>query len=184
MEDDNYLVPDRDCGGCMVCCIEPAIHDPALEKPAGVACVNCVGNACAIYPVRPKVCRDYFCMWRRLPFLDAEWRPDLSGVMITEAADASGTPNNFAVELIITGPHDLIETERFAGLVAGFLASGTGAFLNIPGAPGEPARQTRLQDWVFPAVEARNLAGVIAGIRECYKATITAEFTPPAPDAA
>jgi hypothetical protein len=184
MDDDNYLVPDRECGGCMVCCIEPAIHDPALEKPAGVTCPNCVASSCAIYAARPQVCRDYFCMWRRLPFLDAEWRPDLSGVLIAEAADASGTPNNFAVELIVTAPHTVIESERFAGLVAGFLASGTGTFLNIPGGPGQPARRTRLQDWVLPAVEARDLAGVIAGIRGCYEATVTAQFPPPEPGAA
>ena len=183
MEDENYLIPDRTCGDCMVCCIDLEIRDPALEKPAGVACVNCQVGSCAIYENRPKACRDYFCMWRRLPFLDAEWRPDLSGVLIAEASDHSGTPNNFAVELIITGPHTLIESERFASLVAGFLTSGTGVFLNIPRGPGEPARQSRPQDWVLPAVQARNLAGVIAGIRACYAATVDTRL-PAGPGAA
>lgn len=180
---DDYLVPGRECGDCMVCCIEPAIPGYGLDKPTRTACVNCSGGGCAIYAARPQVCHEYHCLWRRLPFLDDAWRPDRSGVMIDPAGNAEGTPNNYAVELMIVGTPELVETERFAGLVAGFVASGTGVFLNVPGGPGEPARMTRLHDWVIDPVQRRDLAGVIDGIRGCY-ATIVAADLASGPDTA
>jgi len=36
--DDRTLVAGRVCGGCTVCCIDLKIDDPAIVKPAGVAC--------------------------------------------------------------------------------------------------------------------------------------------------
>lgn len=185
--DEDYLVPDRECGDCTVCCIEPAIEGYGLDKLTRTACIHCSTGGCAIYADRPPVCREYHCLWRRLPFLDEAWRPDRSGVLIDPAADASGTPNAYAVELMLTGAPDLLEGERFAGLVAGFVASGTGVFLNVPAGPGELARMTRLHDWVVDAVNQRDLASVTAGIRACYAMMIAADLPaapmPDAPDA-
>jgi hypothetical protein len=75
------LVPGRECGECTACCSEIAIDDPQLSKPAGRACANCGATGCAIYDVRPRSCRAWFCAWRRLADLADQLRPDRSGLM-------------------------------------------------------------------------------------------------------
>lgn len=75
------LVPGRDCGACTACCVEIAIDDPALTKPAGVRCDHCVDAGCAIYADRPADCRSWYCGWRRLAELPDDLRPDACGIM-------------------------------------------------------------------------------------------------------
>ncbi len=77
----HNLVPGRGCGDCIACCVDLNIADPELTKPAGEVCPNCDGKGCKIYDRRPRTCRDWFCLWRRMRFPDG-LRPDLSGVMI------------------------------------------------------------------------------------------------------
>lgn len=50
----------RSCNGCTVCCVVPAV--PELAKPINKTCVFC-SKGCAIYPSRPKSCREYNCAW-------------------------------------------------------------------------------------------------------------------------
>ncbi|MBS1186454.1 MAG: hypothetical protein H6R04_472 [Burkholderiaceae bacterium] len=78
------LVPDRQCGSCMVCCEYLYINSPSLKKPADVLCGNCVSNqGCRIYDTRPSVCRSWHCLWRRDATIPAELRPDKSGVLFS-----------------------------------------------------------------------------------------------------
>ena len=75
------LVEDRACAECTACCVEIAIDDPQLSKPAGQACVHCSAQGCAIYASRPHSCRAWYCAWRRLADLPDRLRPDRSGLM-------------------------------------------------------------------------------------------------------
>lgn len=75
------LVEGRECGECIACCVEIAIDDPDLSKPAGIPCVHCGPRGCAIYETRPRSCRAWFCAWRRLADLPERLRPDRSGLM-------------------------------------------------------------------------------------------------------
>ncbi|MGZ3264957.1 MAG: YkgJ family cysteine cluster protein [Croceibacterium sp.] len=75
------LVEDRACSECVACCVEIAIDDPQLSKPAGTPCVHCGPRGSAIYDTRPHSCRAWFCAWRRLPDLPDHLRPDRSGLM-------------------------------------------------------------------------------------------------------
>ena len=77
----HNLVPGRTCGDCIACCVALKIDDPELSKPADQLCANCTGSGCAIYETRPRTCRDWHCLWRRMPLAD-DLRPDISGVMI------------------------------------------------------------------------------------------------------
>ncbi|MFM9936538.1 MAG: hypothetical protein ACKVOL_10130 [Novosphingobium sp.] len=173
MVPNDDLVPGRECGGCTICCIEPAIAGHGLDKPAGVACRNCSAGGCAIYETRPPPCREFFCVWRRAAFVGEAWRPDLSGVMIAPATAIGGTPSGISVICVVNPrAHDVLETPAFANLVAEFVARGIGVFLNLPAAPGEPARESRLHDWVLAAVDADDPARVMAGIRDCYRQTM------------
>lgn len=70
----------RQCGECTVCCT--AMGVPELKKPAWTKCAHVCATGCAIYPVRPKGCADFFCLWRQ-GFGEEEWRPDLLGAVLS-----------------------------------------------------------------------------------------------------
>ena len=83
---DRYfaLVPDRQCGECMVCCEYLPISSATLKKPAEVLCHNCVVNqGCSAYDTRPNVCRTWHCLWRRDAAMPDELRPDKSKVIFS-----------------------------------------------------------------------------------------------------
>jgi Fe-S-cluster containining protein len=74
---------DRICGSCHACC------DGWLEGEAyGIKFGNnkpcsffCKGK-CTIYPVRPKVCKNYYCAWVQGLFSDS-LKPDESGFLVS-----------------------------------------------------------------------------------------------------
>ncbi len=169
MDDDDYLVPGRACGACTACCVEPAITVEGFEKLPGVACPHCTtGLGCAIYDRRPQVCRTYHCLWRSLPYLADEWRPDLSGIMMVLTDVPPGSPAEFAVDHILVGPADVLDGVAFAGMVGGFIESGTAVFLNVSPGPGYLAYKAPLNEMLAPAIAARDLAAVRARIGACY----------------
>jgi hypothetical protein len=61
------------------------ILEPDLHKPAGVPCRHLAAKGCTIYgkPEWPRVCRGYFCEWRKLPWFNGKslYRPDRLGVL-------------------------------------------------------------------------------------------------------
>lgn len=78
---DKYfsLVPNRQCGDCMVCCEYMPISAKGLIKPAQTLCPHVIVNrGCSIYETRPKVCRTWHCLWRRDAAMPDELRPDKS----------------------------------------------------------------------------------------------------------
>src|ERR1700753_708120 len=84
-ENDLNLVPGRDCGDCTVCCETLWIDEPELKKQPGIRCAQCVpGKGCQIYSVRPAICRNWHCEWRKIATLGPEWRPDQCQILIGE----------------------------------------------------------------------------------------------------
>jgi hypothetical protein len=79
----EHVVPNRECGDCVACCDILEIRSPDLQKPAHVLCPHCVSGGCGIYENRPNVCRDWFCLWRRIEALPDEMRPDKCGVVLS-----------------------------------------------------------------------------------------------------
>ena len=91
------LVPDRDCGGCTVCCTVKAVASDAFVKAPGVHCEHCAEAGCLIYPQRPDVCAGYQCGWRFLPWLPLGLRPDRAGVIV----DSNAPPAGYALAVSI-----------------------------------------------------------------------------------
>jgi hypothetical protein len=184
LDDDggDYLVPGRECGECTICCVDLAIVADDLAKQAGVDCVHCTGQGCGIYEARPEVCRSFHCLWRRLPTLDENGRPDRSGILMIRGDPPPGFPGEHAVELVLVGGAEVLAGDRFAGLVGGFVASGTAAFLNLPAGPGYLARQAFLNDMLAPAIAARDLARVRALIRSCFEHLNASPLRPVTPE--
>lgn len=165
-EDDDYLVPGRECGTCIACCRDLAIVHDGMNKLPGVTCEHCsAGAGCAIYETRPNVCRSFHCAWRSLDNLDETWRPDRSGVLINLEVKAEGAE----VNLILVGDPAVIEGDRFAGMAAGFIASGTRAYLVVPAEVGFLSYHVLLDALLAPAIARRDLGEVKAILRECYE---------------
>ena len=101
-------------------CIMPAIDKPDIQKAPGTPCRHRAGG-CAIYELRPQICRDYHCGWRWLAgVLRRLRRPDLSGVFVELEADVplqSGA--SIGMTLILVGnPLKTVRQHDFQDFVA------------------------------------------------------------------
>jgi hypothetical protein len=77
------VLADRDCGDCTACCTVLTVDTPDFKKPAGTPCVHLASRGCAIHAVRPRICRTWFCAWRRVAAMPEEARPDRSGLLVS-----------------------------------------------------------------------------------------------------
>ncbi|MBD8618409.1 YkgJ family cysteine cluster protein [Sphingomonas sp. CFBP 13728] len=77
------VLADRACGDCTVCCTELTVDTPDFAKPAGTPCIHLSGQGCGIHAVRPRICRTWFCAWRRIASLPDDARPDQSGLLVS-----------------------------------------------------------------------------------------------------
>lgn len=77
------LLTDRDCGDCTVCCTTLKVDSPDFAKPAGTPCAQLGARGCGIHPVRPPVCRTWFCAWRRVAAMPEATRPDRCGLLVS-----------------------------------------------------------------------------------------------------
>ena len=160
------LVPGRACGTCVVCCKIPSIEEESLVKPAGILCPHSTGSSCGIYESRPQTCRDFHCQWRHLSFLDENWRPDKSGVLIRVRALSGADGGELALNLIVFENHDVILDEGFARVVAMVVERGVEVILTILGADSAFGNEATLNPYVGSAVAAGSLPAVMAGIRK------------------
>lgn len=86
------VLADRSCGDCTACCTELTVDTPDFAKPAGMPCIHLTGQGCGIHAVRPRICRTWFCAWRRVASLPDEARPDRSGLLVS--VNFVDTPQN------------------------------------------------------------------------------------------
>src|SRR5579872_2984244 len=74
----------RACGDCDLCCTAPGIKE--LDKPPGVRCdklCGAPGQSCSIYADRPKVCSEFYCLWRMSDRVLPDWlRPADCGFLL------------------------------------------------------------------------------------------------------
>ncbi len=75
------LIAGRNCGDCSACCTYLRVESEEFQKPAGVTCQHCTAGGCDIYATRFPVCRVWHCLWKHIPSLPEEARPDRSGVL-------------------------------------------------------------------------------------------------------
>ena len=166
-DDEDYHVPGRECGSCTACCTHLAIISDGMQKLPGIDCEHCLAGAgCAIYDARPSVCRGYHCGWRNLPYLDESWRPDRSGVLINLQISQTDSEQTATADMILIGDLQVLDGDRFAGMAAGFIESGTETWLVLPAEPGMMAYNVMLNTPLAPAIAARDLAQVKAILRE------------------
>jgi hypothetical protein len=160
----------KSCGACSVCCKELTFELFGALKPGGVLCEHAAPpNGCSIHQHRPQVCRAYFCGWHHLPSLGEEWRPDLSGVLISLRA-----PDGLldGIDFTLTG--DRIEWLPLVRYIATLIADGHPVYLSLPGEPGYQS------PWVYlsnipalkDAIARRDLAATTAALKQALQVCI------------
>jgi hypothetical protein len=80
------------CGNCTACCRVFTISQ--FDKPAGKWCQHCtIGEGCNIYQSRPKICRDFQCLWLESQSIPgAEFGPELRPDRCKVVFSASTSP--------------------------------------------------------------------------------------------
>jgi len=177
----TVMVPGRECGSCNICCIIPAIDRPDIQKISGATCRNCTASGCAIYEARPEVCQSYYCGWRRLEMIDAEWRPDLCGVLVE--LDVGKIPPqysaNFGLVLILVGnPLRTVREPRFLDFVARCVAGNMMVSLGLPGPHGKQSAQLPLNTTAMKEASQRSRADVKLLLEKILKRLSGHEFIP------
>jgi hypothetical protein len=121
------------CGECNLCCIELKVNTPEFKKDRGIQCQHLGAQGCGIYMTRYKICREFLCGWQLSPELGEEWRPDHSGVLILQVAQAdlppAYRPAGHGVQLLVTGGEAAITRSGFVEYVAGLVARGVAVYL-------------------------------------------------------
>lgn len=104
--------------------------------------------------------------------MDETWRPDMSGIMMIPTDTPPPPGYHFGVTLILTGSPDILRTDKFAGMLAGFVESETAVYLDVPQGVGLFSHRSFLNDQLAPAIAARDLPAVKALIWSCFEALV------------
>jgi hypothetical protein len=170
------LVPDRQCGGCNVCCVVPKIDEPALQKLPGCRCRNALSNgACAIYETRPETCRGFFCGWRLLSWVDERLRPDQSAVFIRLTKDESllvGSSHRFALMVTVLR-HEGLNASGLIETIITSIKAQIDTYLVVPGPPGYTSCRSWLNDGFSEAAKRDDVLQVKSLLEERYTETLT-----------
>jgi hypothetical protein len=76
------VVPGRECGSCTLCC--KVYNVVELGKAAGKWCSHCKpGRGCTIHDTLPNECAAFNCLWKTMPSMSMQWKPDQSKMVLT-----------------------------------------------------------------------------------------------------
>jgi hypothetical protein len=170
--DEMYLVPNRDCGPCTVCCKDLTIEE--LKKVPGIACVHLAGNRCGIYGSRPTTCREFYCGWRQLPDLDDGWRPDLCEILIN-GADHRLIPVGYrrdGLTFEMIGSPDKVSWQPFVDAICALISNSIPVFLAMRGEPGWTSGNVFLNDTLSGAVAADDQKKIVQMLLAARQACI------------
>ena len=165
------LVPGRDCGGCNVCCVAPAIdHPPELQKLNGIRCQhNGCDNLCAIYETRPEPCRAFHCGYRQLEWIQETLKPSRSGVFVHLRHERTGSRAEGKIGVLFTIlDATALDAEGLAESVAAGVREDQPIYLGVPGPPGFASAVARLNEAVEIAVVMKNMPEIRRILHEAY----------------
>jgi hypothetical protein len=177
-ENDPHLVAGRSCGECTVCCQALWIDEPELKKQPGILCPNCApGKGCTIYQMRPPICRNWHCEWRKMAMFGPEWRPDRCQILIGETG--SNIPPQFrqhGLRFDLNG--DARAQAAWPPLAINLFAlieMDIPVFLSVPAAPGYKGGQAFLNNHIgiASAVAERDFERFGAFLAEAVEACLS-----------
>jgi Fe-S-cluster containining protein len=111
----------RSCGECNACC--KVFPVPEVGKHDTDWCQHCkVGTGCGIYDTRPKVCRDYECVWLKGSG-DESHRPDRFGILLN-VREIELSTRKVRVLHLFEIQAGALEKEEIKSVVEGYVAAG------------------------------------------------------------
>lgn len=172
-------VEDSACGGCTVCCVVPPVRSASFSKTAGVSCVHRRdGEGCAIHAARPEVCRDWYCGFRALAFLGAEWRPDRCGILVVQ--EEADIPPAFSrrqgLKLIAFRQADDLAAPFVVDMIAGLVFGRVPTFVAVPGPVGHHGAKALINGALFAAAERRDRPFIQVYVRDLYRRLRDGDF--------
>ena len=164
---------ERQCGECTACCTHLKIDTPELQKLGGADCDHLEPRrGCRIYETRPQGCRDFLCLWRQMPQMPDDWRPDRSGMLLVATKEnlPAGYATDYGIKIqFINASADI----RSPGVVRGILAffhARIPLFLTVQGPVGRVAKMLLLNPGLQPLVAAGNPQAVVDYLAEALQA--------------
>ena len=159
--------PSKSCGECNLCCTELKVDTAEFKKDGGVPCQHLGAQGCGIYLTRFKICREFLCGWLLTPELGEDWRPDLSGVLILQIAQASlpaaYQPAGNGVQFLITGGEAAIARPGFGEYVTDLVSRGVGVYLTAT------TPHALVNEHLQPMAAARDLPGAVRTLTHLYR---------------
>jgi len=103
MADPTSSSSKRICGPCSLCCTVLRVDE--LKKLGGVSCdkLGPEGTGCSIHDTRPRICRNYRCLWLQGKLEDSD-RPDQLGAILDLVSE--GTLPRLAIREVTPGSYD------------------------------------------------------------------------------
>jgi len=116
------VVPGRECGDCTACCTYTTIDTPELKKAQGVTCEHCTATGCGIYENRYPVCRSWQCLWKHIPSMPDEARPDRCGLMcvIDQPQEPANVLAKKYIRLLVTDKKKLADGDLLLSILEMF----------------------------------------------------------------
>ncbi|MEO8895385.1 MAG: hypothetical protein ABI450_05840 [Rhizomicrobium sp.] len=165
--------PSKSCGECNLCCTELPIETPELRKKAQTPCSHLTAKGCGIYETRFPICRQFLCGWMLFPELDADWRPDRSGILILQVAQASipkiYQPAGHGVQLLITGGEAAVTRPGFAEYVLDQVSRGVAVYMTAT------TPRALLNEYLQPLAAPENLPAARRIILHLYRLLMAAK---------
>ena len=167
MKTRSTPLPQKSCGDCHACCVELTIDTPELQKKGQVPCRYLSSGRCGIYQDRFKICREFLCGYLLFPELDESWRPDRSGILVLQVAQAS-LPKAYqeaghGIQLLVMGGEAAILRPGFAEYVFRLVLGRVGVYLTamIP--------RAMLNQYIEPFVAAGDVEGARRSLLHVYR---------------
>ena len=173
----DHLVPGRQCGDCKVCCVVPPIDEPEMQKQPNAMCRHRSMGGCEIYEKRPTVCRTYFCGWRRLVFLNDDWRPDRSGVLI-ESGNPSTVGSGSIILILVGNPLKTVRQPWLLDFIRKSIDEKIIMFLALPGTRGKAKAALPLNTPEMRSAAAQSRSQVRLTLENVVRRLSSHEFVP------
>lgn len=164
---------ERQCGECTACCTHLKIDTAELQKLAGPDCEHLrPKRGCGIYETRPQACRDFLCLWRQMPDMPDDWRPDRSGMLLVATKEnvPPGYATDYGIKIQFISPSADIRQPGVVRGILSFFHARIPVFLTVQGPVGRVAKMLLVNPGLQPLVKAGNPEAVVNYLAEVMQA--------------
>jgi hypothetical protein len=119
----------------------------------------------------------YFCGWRRLAFLDDDWRPDKSGILIESGSPTTVGSGN-TILILVGNPLKTVRQQRFLDFIRKSIDQKVTMFLSLPGSPGKAKAALPLNTPEMRSAATQSRSQVRLALEDVLRRLSGHEFVP------